>query len=81
MRKNIVVTGIGHKSGTSKATSKPYDFYVVHGTYADPDVEGVATFQATIPDDCVADVSIGCEYLVLTHFYNGKEQIDGIFRT
>lgn len=80
MRKNVTVTGIGHKSGKSKSTQKEYDFYVMHGHYSDPEVDGVAAFQATIPDEYVPMIALDEEYLVLTHFYNGKEQIDGIFK-
>lgn len=78
MRKQITVIGIGHKSGTSKA-GNPYDFYVLHGTCPEEGTEGLSAVSVTIPDNVVPTVVVGKEYLLFTHFYNGKECFDGLF--
>lgn len=79
MKKTVKIVGIEHKSGTSNRTGNPYDFYVMHGTYTNPETEGIATFSAPIPDHSAEMAVIGNEVLVLSHFYNGKETIDAIF--
>ena len=78
MRKEIKVIGIGHKSGTSRA-GKAYDFYTLHATSSEEGVEGLSAISLTIPDHYVPTIKIGGEYLLFSHFYNGRECFDGIF--
>ena len=78
MRKQIKIVGISHKSGTNKA-GKPYEFYLIHATYSDPDTEGIAVVSTAVPDDILPTIEIGKEYISFSHFYNGKECLDGIF--
>ena len=78
MRKQIKVIGIGHKSGTSKA-GKSYDFHVLHATCSEEGTEGLSAVSVTIPDNVVPTVQVGKEYLLFTHYYNGKECFDDIF--
>lgn len=78
MRKQIKVIGIGHKSGTSKA-GNPYDFYVLHATHTEEGTEGLSAVSVTIPDNVVPTVQVGKEYLLFTHYYNGRECFDDIF--
>lgn len=78
MRKQIKVIGIGHKSGKSKS-GNPYDFYVLHATYKEDGTDGLSAVSVTIPDDVVPTIKLGNEYLLFTHFYNGRECFDDIF--
>ena len=78
MRKQVKVIGIGHKTGTSKA-GKPYDFHVLHAIYPDEATEGFSAVSVTVPDEVVPTIQIEKEYLLFTHFYNGRECFDGIF--
>lgn len=75
MRKQIKVIGIGHKEGKSKA-GKAYDFYVLHGIYPDDNTDGSATVSVTVPDEFVSTVEIGKEYVLYTHYFNGRECFD-----
>ena len=78
MKKLATVTGIQHKSGISANTQKPYDFYVLHVTYPDPDTEGYATSALILPDSEVETIVIGNQYYLFTHFYKGKECFDAL---
>lgn len=75
MRKQIKVIGIGHKSGTSRA-GKEYDFYTLHATATVDSTEGLSAISLTIPDEYASKVTIGSEYLLFSHFYNGRECFD-----
>lgn len=78
MKRTITVTGIGHKSGTTKA-GKPYDFHVVSGTYCDADyVQGVAACEYAVDDDMISGVEVGKAVHVFSHFYNGKTYVDAV---
>lgn len=80
MRKNVQIVGLSHKSGTSKA-GKPYDFYLLHGICMDlePDTTGQTVISATIPNDLVDGLAPGDKVLCFTHYYNGREVIDGVY--
>ena len=78
MRKQIKVIGIGHKSGTNKA-GKAYDFYILHATAIDEGTEGLSAVSINIPDHFVPTIKIGREYLLFSHFYNGRECFDDLF--
>ena len=80
MKKQITIIGIQHKSGTSKSTQKPYDFYLLHATYADPDTEGLATLSVVVPDCEVPTLVVGENVTLFSHFYQGKECVDAILR-
>lgn len=78
MRRTINVCGIGHKTGTNKV-GKPYDFYVISGTYPDADyVEGLAACEYAVDEETVAVVEVGKAVHVFTHFYNGKNYVDAV---
>lgn len=77
MRKQIKVIGIGHKKGTNRA-GKDYDFYILHATASEEGTEGLSAISLTIPDEYVPKVNIGSEYLLFSHFYNGRECFDEI---
>lgn len=78
MRREIKVIGIGHKSGTGRS-GKPYDFYTLHATCKEDGVEGLSAVCLTIPDHYVPTVKIGGEYLLFSHFYNGRDCFDDLF--
>lgn len=78
MRKQIKVIGITHKSGKTRA-GKDFDFYVLHATHQDEDTEGISAVSVTIPDIVVPTVKLDKEYLLFTHYYNGRECFDDIF--
>lgn len=78
MRKQIKVIGIGHKSGTNKA-GKEYDFYTLHATATEEGTEGLTAVSITIPDQYIPTIKIGGEYLLFSHFYNGRECFDDLF--
>lgn len=77
MRKQIKVIGIGHKSGISRA-GKEYDFYTLHATATEEGTEGLSAISLTIPDEEVSKISIDSEYILFSHFYNGRECFDAI---
>lgn len=77
MRKQIKVIGITHKVGKTK-DGNSYDFNLLHGIYPDDNTEGNAAVSVTIPEDVVPTIEIGKEYLLFTHFYNGRERFDVI---
>ena len=77
MRKQIKVIGIGHKKGTNRS-GKEYDFYTLHATASEEGTEGLSAVSLTIPDNEVPNITIGSEYTLFSHFYNGRECFDAI---
>lgn len=79
MKRIETIVGIGHRSGTSNKTGKPYDFYMAHATYAEVGTEGIATAQHFISDYDAARLVIGNKYEVISHYINGREYVDAIY--
>ena len=80
MKKQIKVVGLQHKKGISTRTKEPYDFYVMHAFYTEPDTEGNCCLSINIPDYEATAIVIGEEVTLFSHFYNGKECYDAILR-
>lgn len=80
MKKQIKVVGLQHKKGISTRMKEPYDFYVMHAVYSDPDTEGICCLSVTIPEQEASAIVIGEEFTFYSHFYNGKECYDAILR-
>lgn len=78
MKKNVKLIGIGHVKG--EKNGQPYDFYQIHGVTKDEKVDGDAVICARISDNEVYDLCIGNEYIMFTHFYNGREVVDAVLR-
>lgn len=78
MKRKITISGIGHKTGTSR-NKKSYDFYVVSGSYKDPDyTDGSAACELPIPDEYIPHLSVGQTVDVVFHYYNGKNYVDAV---
>ena len=79
MKRTIQVCGIGHKVGVKKGTGKPYDFYVISGTYCDQDyAEGVAACEYAVDEDMMEGVAVGKAFHIFSHFYNDKTYVDAV---
>lgn len=78
MKRTITVCGIGRKTGTNKA-NKPYDFYVISGTYKDPAyTEGMAACEYAVDEEMIAGIGVCMDVNVFSHFYNGKTYVDAV---
>ena len=78
MKRTEKIVGIGHRTGISKKTNNPYDFYIAFTTYHENGVEGIATGQHFINDYDVVSLIIGNEYDIISHYVNGREYVDAI---
>lgn len=67
------VRGITHRSGVSKKTNKPYDFYQIHTSFEDDHTSGEACATHVIPADQALSLRVGETYEVFTAFNDGKE--------
>lgn len=83
MRKYINIVGVGlRKSGTAKASGKPYDFTPVSFTYEDSNIQGVKCATVNIAQDCMGGYcpSIGdsVEVVMREDFKTGRIYVDAV---
>lgn len=54
----VNLVGVQHRKGTSKASGKNYDFYVLYVAYPDPYVSGNKTQELNVNPDMISGVEL-----------------------
>lgn len=78
MKKQVTIVGISHRKGTSRSSGKEFDFYQMHCTFKDEFTEGLATCSLVVPDNEIAQLPIGKEVTLISHYIGNREYFDAV---